>query len=68
MQIINTILLSIKELKFIKLDGTTDPCLHVCIFLDEVYLFTLDEDLHTWLFPLYLKGKGSEWFNKIATC
>ena len=56
MQIKHTILLSSKEFKFTKFDGTIDPCIHVCIFSNEVSLFTLDEDLYAKLFPLSLKG------------
>lgn len=64
MQIKNTILISSKELKFVKFDGTTNPCLHACICYDEASLTTLDEELHAKLFPLSLKWEASEWFSK----
>lgn len=66
MRIRSTIFYSNKALKFTKLDGTTDPCLHLCIFSNEVSLITMDDDLHAKLFPLSLKGgHATKWFYKL---
>lgn len=53
------VLLSNKELKFIRFNGTMDPCLHIYIYIYyEVSLITLDEEFYAKLFPLYLKGEA----------
>lgn len=33
-------------MNFTKYDGTSYPCLHLCIYSDEVSLTTMDDYLH----------------------
>lgn len=64
MRIRSVILNTKKALKFTKYDGTTNPCLYLCIF-DEVSLITMDSDLHANLFPMSLTGDVIDWFGEL---
>lgn len=52
-------------LKFTKHDGTSDLCLHLCIYSNEVSLITMDEGLHTKLFNFSLPSDALTWFARL---